>query len=138
MSLKIILIEGRVEDVFNKYFKATPGGYLEEIYYQQVVPGSADINSNHKYLEWIARNWDTGAEIDDQGDLEHNLKEILLAVSKFDNQSHRLEIKDLNQYRDIDQLFDALRKVGEAARRTVDITEDVEKIYEDNIKQYIE
>jgi len=130
VSLKLILIEGRIEDVLNKHFKGTPGGYLEKIYYDEIVPGSAEINPNHKYLEWIARNWDTG--IDDEGEMDHNLKEILLAVSKFDNQSQRLEIKDLNQYRDIDQLFDALKKVGETARRTVDITDDVEKIYEDN------
>ena len=131
MSRKPILYEGRVEDVLNKHFKGTPGGYLEQIYYDEIVPGSAEINPNHKYLEWIAKNWDTSGP-NEEGDIDHNLKEILLAVSKFDNQSHRLEIKDLNQYRDIDQLFDALKKVGETARRTVDITGDVEKIFEDN------
>ena len=131
MSLKTILIEGRVEDVLNKHFKGTPGGYLEKIYYDEIVPGSAEINPNHKYLEWIAKNWDTSGP-NEEGDIDHNLKEILLAVSNFDNQSQRLEVKDLNQYRDIDQLFDALKKVGETARRTVDITDDVEKVYEDN------
>ena len=131
MSLRNILVEGRVEDVLNKHFKGTPGGYLEKIYYDEIVPGSAAINPNHKYLEWIARNWDTSGP-NEEGETEHNLKEILLAVSKFDNQSQRLEIKDLNQYKHIDQLFDALKKVGETARRTVDITDDVEKIYEDN------
>ena len=131
MSLSKILIEGRVEDVLNKHFKGTPGGYLEKIYYDEIVPGSAHINPNHKYLEWIAKNWDTSGP-NEEGEIEDNLKEILLAVSKFDNQSQRLEIKDLNQYKDIDQLFDALKKVGETARRTVDITGDVEKIYEDN------
>ena len=131
MSLKTILIEGRVEDVLNKHFKGTPGGYLEKIYYDEIVPGSAEINPNHKYLEWIAKNWDTSGP-NEEGDIDHNLKEILLAVSNFDNQSQRLEVKDLNQYKDIDQLFDALKKVGETARRTVDITDDVEKVYEDN------
>ena len=131
MPLRKILVESRVEDVLNKHFKGTPGGYLEKIYYDEIVPGSAEINPNHKYLEWIAKNWDTSGPNED-GDVDNNLKEILLAVSKFDNESQRLEIKDLNQYRDIDQLFDALKKVGETARRTVDITDDVEKIYEDN------
>ena len=131
MSLGKILIEGRVEDVLNKHFKGTPGGYLEKIYYDEIVPGSVEINPNHKYLEWIARNWDTSGP-NEEGETEHNLKEILLAVSKFDNQSQRLEIKDINQYKDINQLFDALKKVGETARRTVDITDDVEKVYEDN------
>ena len=105
----------------------------------EIVPGSTDINPNHKYLDWITKNWkpvgvDTNKDISGQvmDDMANNLKEILLAVTKFDNQSHRLRLKDLNQYRDIDHLFDALKKVGETARRTVDITGDVEKIYEDN------
>ena len=132
MSLKVILMEGRVEDVLNKHFAGTsPGSSLEKIYYNEIVPGSAEINPNHKYLDWISKNW-SPSDVSEEGDMEHNLKEILLAVSKFDNQSQRLEIKDLNQYRDIDQLFDALKKVGETARRSVDITGDVEKIYEDN------
>ena len=131
MPLRKILVEGRVEDVLNKYFKGTPGGYLEKVYYDEIVPGSASINPNHKYLEWITKNWDTSGP-NEEGELENNLKEILLAVSKFDNQSHRLTLKDLNQYNSINHLFDALKKIGETARRTVDITEDVEKIYEDN------
>ena len=132
MSLNKILIEGRVEDVLKKHFSGTsPDSYLHKVYYDEIVPGSAEINSNHKYLDWISKNW-SPSDVSEEGAMEHNLKEILLAVSKFDNQSQRLEIKDLNQYRDIDQLFDALKKVGETARRTVDITGDVEKIYEDN------
>ena len=57
MSLKIILIEGRIEDVLINILKAQPGGYLEKIYYDEIVPGSAEINPNHKYLEWITKNW---------------------------------------------------------------------------------
>ena len=134
MPLKKILVESRVEDVLNKYFKGTPGGYLEKVYYDEIVPGSASINPNHKYLEWITKNWDEGPN--EGGEQEDNLKEILLAVSKFDNQSHRLILKDLNQYNSINHLFDALKKIGETARRTVDITGDVEKIYEDNRKRF--
>jgi len=134
MSLKVILIEGRVEDVLKKHFSGTsPDSYIHKVYYDEIVPGSAEINPNHKYLNWISKNWSpTDVSYDGTTAMEHNLKEILLAVSKFDNQSQRLEVKDLNQYRDIDQLFDALKKVGETARRTVDITDDVEKVYEDN------
>ena len=111
MPLRKILVESRVEDVLNKHFKGTSGGYLEKIYYDEIVPGSAQINPNHKYLEWIARNWDTSAETDDQMvTLNNNLKELLLAVSKFDNQSHRLEIKDLNQYRFILTIYLTLLK----------------------------
>jgi len=135
MSLENLLIEGRVDDVYTKYFgdKDTPllTDVITDIYTNEIVPGSADINPNHKYLDWIAKHW-TPTDVSEGSDVEHNLKEILLAVSKFDNESQRLQIKDLNQYKGIDQLFDALKKVGETARRTVDISGDVEKIYEDN------
>ena len=130
MSLKTILIEGRVEDVYKKYFTDSTSTFLTDVYTNEIVPGSAEINPNHKYLEWITGRFEAGKRV--VGGIEHNLKEILLAVSKFDNQSQRLELKDLNQYKDVDQLFDALKKVGETARRTVDITGDVEKVYEDN------
>ena len=134
MPLKKILIEGRVEDVLKKHFSGTsPDSYLHKVYYDEIVPGSASINPNHKYLDWISKNWSpTDVSYEGTTDMEHNLKELLLAVSKFDNESQRLEIKDLNQYKHIDQLFDALKKIGETARRSVDITGDVEKIYEDN------
>ena len=131
MSLKTILIEGRVEDVYKKHFTDNTSTFITDIYMNEIVPGSAEINPNHKYLDWITKNW-SPSDVSEEGVMEHNLKEILLAVSKFDNQSQRLKIKDLNQYNSLNDLFDALKKIGETARRTVDITGDVEKIYEDN------
>ena len=129
MSLKTILLEGRVEDVYTKRI-ADGSPQIEKIYYDEIVPGSASINPNHKYLDWITKNW---SPTDVEGDeIIHNLKEILLAVSKFDTQNQRLKVKDLNQYRDIDQLFDVLQKLGQTARRTVEISDEVDRIYEDN------
>jgi len=129
MSLKTILIEGRVEDVFAKHISNGPP-QIEKIYYDEIVPGSENINPKHKYLEWITKNW---SPTDVEGlEVKHNLKEILLAVAKFDNQSQRLKIKDLNQYKNLDQLFDTLQELGQTARRTVEISDEVEKVYEDN------
>ena len=133
MSLRTILLEGRVEDTYSKYIDSERwlgSPQIEKIYYDEIVPGSASINPNHKYLDWITKNW---SPTDVEGDeVIHNLKEILLAVSKFDTQNQRLKIKDLNQYRDIDQLFDELKKLGQTARRTVEISDEVDRIYEDN------
>ena len=129
MSLKTILLEGRVEDVYTKRI-ADGSPQIEKIYYDEIVPGSASINPNHKYLDWITKNW---SPTDVEGDeVTHNLKEILLAVSKFDTQNQRLKIKDLNQYKNIDQLFDTLQKLGQTARRSVEISDEVDRIYEDN------
>ncbi len=129
MSLKTILLEGRVEDVYTKRI-ADGSPQIEKIYYDEIVPGSASINPNHKYLDWITKNW---SPTDVEGDeVTHNLKEILLAVSKFDTQNQRLKIKDLNQYKNLDQLFDTLQKLGQTARRSVEISDEVDRIYEDN------
>ena len=58
MSLKIVLIEGRVEDVHSKYIAAGDAlPQIDKIYYDEIVPGSASINTNHKYLDWITKNW---------------------------------------------------------------------------------
>ena len=129
MSLKTILLEGRVEDVYTKRISGE-SPQIEKIYYDEIVPGSASINPNHKYLDWITKNW---SPTDVEGDeITHNLKEILLAVSKFDTQNQRLKIKDLNQYKNLDQLFDTLQKLGQTARRTIEISDEVDRIYEDN------
>ena len=129
MSLKTILLEGRVEDVYTKRISGESPG-IEKIYYDEIVPGSASINPNHKYLDWITKNW---SPTDVEGDeITHNLKEILLAVSKFDTQNQRLKIKDLNQYKNLEQLFDTLQELGQTARRTVEISDEVDRIYEDN------
>ena len=129
MSLKTILLEGRVEDVYTKRISGE-SPQIEKIYYDEIVPGSASINPNHKYLEWITKNW---SPTDVEGDeITHNLKEILLAVSKFDTQNQRLKIKDLNQYKNLEQLFDTLQELGQTARRTVEISDEVDRIYEDN------
>jgi hypothetical protein len=41
MSLKTILLEGRVEDVYTKRIAdGSPG--IEKIYYDEIVPGSAE------------------------------------------------------------------------------------------------
>ena len=129
MSLKRILLEGRVEDVYTKRISGE-SPQIEKIYYDEIVPGSASINPNHKYLDWITKNW---SPTDVEGDeITHNLKEILLAVSKFDTQNQRLKIKDLNQYKNLEQLFDTLQELGQTARRTVEISDEVDRIYEDN------
>ena len=60
MSLLHLIIEGRVEDVFNKHLRdnkyrfKTPES-INDMYRDDIVPGSASINPNHKYLDWIVK-----------------------------------------------------------------------------------
>ena len=133
MTLRKILTEGRVEDSFNKYFGSASQTF-KDIFTNEIVPMSATINKNHKYLDWISKNIDVSITNLETGEVEHNLKEIGVALSQFDNKSKRLTRKDINQYRDIEQLHDALHELDGTTRRTVDTSDidTVEKVYEDD------
>jgi hypothetical protein len=127
MSLKIIISEGRAEDTFNKYVKSRDQ-HIIDVFNSVVLPGSESINSKHKYLDWITKNF-VRASVDNS---DGEAKEILVSVANFDKNVQRLTKKDLNQYQSLDELFNALKSLDETERRTVEISDEVDKIYEDN------
>ena len=52
-----LIQEGRVEDVYAKYLEDNTSTHITDMYMNDIVPGSAGINSNHKYLDWIVDRW---------------------------------------------------------------------------------
>jgi hypothetical protein len=137
MSLLHLIVEGRVEDVFNKHLKdnkyrfKTPES-INDMYRDDIVPGSANINSNHKYLEWIVDRW-LKAMLDNPEvpvSNKETVEEIIQAVSDFDRVQNRLEQKDLYQYASLEELFKALNTADSKPRREVSDREDAEKVYE--------
>lgn len=137
MSLLHLIIEGRVEDVFNKHLKdnkyrfKTPES-INDMYRDDIVPGSANINPNHKYLDWIVDRW--LKTILDNPEVpvsnKETVEEIIQAVSDFDRVQNRLEQKDLYQYASLDELFKVLNAADSKPRREVSDREDAEKVYE--------
>ena len=62
MSLLQLIVEGRVEDVYNKHLRDNPYRFktperIESMYWDNIIPGSTSINPNHKYLDWIVDRW---------------------------------------------------------------------------------
>ena len=126
-----LIIESRVDDVRNKYFK--PGQQLiKPEVFDNLVKGSASIASNHKYLDWMADRWvklkldNPDVPVSDKEGVE----ELIKAVSDFDRVQNRLEQKDLYQYASLDELFKVLNAADSKPRREVSDREDAKKIYE--------
>ena len=129
-----LIQEGRVEDVYKKYLEGNTSTHITDMYMDDIVPGSAGINSNHKYLDWIVDRW-VKAQLDHPESHiseKEAVEEIIKAVSDFDRVQNRLEQKDLYQYATIDELFKALTAVDSKQRRQVSDREDAKKIYETN------
>lgn len=137
MSLLHLIVEGRVEDVFNKHLKdnkyrfKTPES-INDMYRDNIVPGSANINPNHKYLDWIVDRW-LKTMLDNPEvpvSNKETVEEIIQAVTDFDRVQNRLEQKDLYQYESLEELFNALNTADSKPRREVSDREDAEKVYE--------
>ena len=137
MSLLHLIVEGRVEDVFNKHLKdnkyrfKTPES-INDMYRDDIVPGSANINPNHKYLDWIVDRW-LKTMLDNPEvpvSNKETVEEIIQAVTDFDRVQNRLEQKDLYQYESLEELFNALNTADSKPRREVSDREDAEKVYE--------
>jgi hypothetical protein len=127
-----LLSEGRVEDVYKKYLEDNTSTHITDVYMNDIVPGSASINPNHKYLDWIVDRW-MKAQLDNPElpiSEKEAVEEIIQAVSDFDRIQNRLEQKDLYQYASLDELFKALNAADTKPRREVSDREDAEKVYE--------
>ena len=132
-----LLVEGRVEDVFNKHLKDNKYRFktperINSMYWDNIIPGSTSINPNHKYLDWIVDRW-LKVMLDNPEipvSNKETVEEIIQAVSDFDSVQNRLEQKDLYQYASLDELFKALNAVDTKPRREVSDREDAEKVYE--------
>jgi hypothetical protein len=132
MSLLQLIVEGRVEDVYKKYLEDNTSTHITDVYMNDIVPGSASINPNHKYLDWIVDRW-MKAQLDNPElpiSEKEAVEEIIQAVSDFDRIQNRLEQKDLYQYASLDELFKALNAADTKPRREVSDREDAEKVYE--------
>jgi hypothetical protein len=100
-----LLLEGRVEDVKEKYFGK--GNLRSEKDYQILV--QHDPSDNHKYLEWMAK------ELARKGSWVLNVSPHYLVglVKRFHDNLHKIEKKDLYQYQGWKDLEDTV-KVAES------------------------
>ena len=97
--LEILLIEGRKEDVFKKY-AALGEDTLNDL-------ASKDQEHNYKHLNWMAKqlikipDWDVYSTYGK----EQEASKAIEALDKFLEYKPRLKKKDINQYRNIPEIY---------------------------------
>ena len=129
----MLLTENRVSQVKEKY-------NIPAEVWEPMVSGSAAIAKNQKYLEWIARVWServsTPEYIETQKREGHIwsgvLNGTLSTIEEFDRVRPNLKKKDLYQYRDRQEVIDALESWEKEKTRNIDTHKESEVVFEDS------
>jgi hypothetical protein len=124
MGFLQFLFEGKIDD-FKKLFndKFTP----EQI--NAISKVSKEVNSNNKFLIWMGKSL---TETDDElsfGEELSNLQELLL---KFNKIGSNLPISDINKYKSINELSDAIKIYENKQRRSIKKVDGADIIYDDD------
>jgi hypothetical protein len=104
-----LLAEGRLQDAKKKY--PDHAEYIDAM-------SAKDPSGNNKYLMWMAKQFNTDASnfsMSDEGKKIY-VDTITDLVSKFHKSVQRLEKKDINQYKTLDELDDTLEKLGATSK----------------------
>ena len=129
----MLLIENRVSQVKEKY-------NIPVEVWEPMVTGSAAIAKNQKYLDWIAKIWkdrvSTPEYIETQKREGHIwsgvLNGTLATIEEFDRVRTNLKKKDLYQYRDREEVIDALKSWEKEKTRNIETHKESEVVYEDD------
>lgn len=116
-QISFLLIEGRVDDVREKF----PD--MEEDTFDSLV-ANQPAGSNNKYLMWAAKQVDDGTMPE----------EVVMVVRLFHDNNQRLKQKDINQYKDVDELntaIDELSKNKTKSQEAKQAKADTQVIYSD-------
>ena len=126
-----LLLENRVSDASQKY---GDNPNLSKDLFDVIIQGSGDIAGNQKYLDWIISRWLKAREENPETvtSTKESVEEVIDAVRDFDKTKNILDIKNLYDYKTIDQLFDVLRAAETRQRREVSSREDANKIFEND------
>ena len=115
MDLLKLIQEGKIDDFKSRYAQKFGKGNVEKI--TKLIP--------LKYLEWVGKNLDVI-------NFEENLSKLNEALIIFDKISTNLPITDLNQYKNVGELFNALSEYKNRQRREVKRVEGGNVVYEDD------
>ena len=104
-----LLAEGRLQDAKKKY--PDHAEYIDAM-------SAKDPSGNNKYLMWMAKQFNTDASNFSMSDERKKIyvDTITDLVSKFHKSVQRLEKKDINQYKTLDELDDTLEKLGATSK----------------------
>jgi len=84
---------------------------------------SQKINPNHKYLNFIVRNFDA---------IFKNSADAIELLQYFNHNNAKFKKRDINQYTDLNELEKTVLKVANQKRREIEIVDGARVVYDDN------
>ena len=128
------LIEAELKDIYPKYYNDIPQDIFYNIIKTDPTYDEQRSQKMGKYGKWLLNQYR-------QGHLDmNNLSKVRNTIDFFNRYNRQLEVKDINQYKNIDQVYDNVKNFMEdpsqatsksdAARKIKET--GAEKVYEDN------
>ena len=128
------LIEAELKDIYPKYYNDIPQDIFWNIIKTDPTYDEQRSQKMGKYGKWLLNQYR-------QGNLDmNNLSKVRNTIDFFNRYNRQLEVKDINQYKNIDQVYDNVKNFMEdpsqatsksdAARKIKEM--GAEKVYEDN------
>ncbi len=114
MKFSEYILEGRVDDFKLKFGKKFSPQNLEKIV-KTIAP---------KYLSWVGKFFDEVA-------FDTKFKDLVGALKRFETISTNLPLTDINQYKSVDELINAIRTYDNRVRRDVKELKGGKVVYDD-------
>ena len=122
--MESFLIEGRREDILKK-FDENPE--LQKTI-EEFLDNEFNKRTNYKYVNWVLKR-----NFDDFGNTIISLNNVINWLEKFDRVRKNLQYKDINQYKNIQDLIDTLEVYGDTkSEERSKLKEGTEKIFEND------
>ena len=119
-----ILTEGRREELLSR-FNENPE--LQNTV-EEFLDDDFNIKTNYKYVNWVLKR-----DFDQMGNLIIDFESMVTYLEKFDRIRKNLSKKDINEYKNIQDLIDTIEVYGETkGEKKLNVKSGTEKIYEDN------
>lgn len=120
MSLVNLILEGRKENFIQKFSKK-----FSEQQLNKIVDKSEALVGNNKYLDFMGN-------VINPRNFEDDLNITFKLLTKFSTIGSNLQQKDINKYKTLSELKNALAEYDNRVRREIKTVDDADVVYEDD------
>lgn len=129
-----LLLEATLDDIYTKYYSNIPQDEFWQIIKADPTYNEQRSQKMGKYGKWLLNQYR-------QGNLDmNNLSKVRNTIDFFNRYNRQLEVKDINQYKNIDQVYDNVKNFMEDPSQATSKSDEArkikamgaEKVYEDN------
>lgn len=112
-EIQLTFLEGKVQDLKKKYPSLSP--VIDDL-------SSKDPSKTNKYLDWSLKHYK-----------EAPLQDLTNVIDNFHKNSQRLQKKDINQYKDFEELKNTVSALGASSKqKEKEAKENAIKLYDEN------